>query len=329
VHILAKGKRYEAANYLNATIPTNLNIDEKGRERFGELYAALFDAMVEKTGGGVITEYSWDASSCDPCPVPALRPNELATLGADVVLKADKEEKDDSVPQLAPSPSPVTRKPGQPAPRRRRPPRRWRRRSWSGWVLTRLHVRYDKNALGEDLRFREAPAIVGGREFLHTRGKLEEGARQGSRNNFQARYAIRHPWKGPITCDEPRFGIWGGPPSGEKKAGTMSALNLAFAKRGAVKLASYVRQDVPELNIETSNPLPKPGDKDPGAKVDTPKPSSDSDDDGDSDDGASAKKKGGACGCELPGAPAGGAAALWLAALAAVVATSRRRRPHG
>ena len=45
--------------------------------------------------------------------------------------------------------------------------------------VTRLHVRYDREHFPEDLIFQET----------------------GDRQNFQGRYVIRHPWKGPATCD--------------------------------------------------------------------------------------------------------------------------------
>src|SRR5678809_1159389 len=85
VSILSPSQRYEVANYKNVTIPTNLDVKEAARERFGEFYAALFDRTLEKNPGAVVTEYSWDAGSCDPCPTPALDPSELATLGGDVL----------------------------------------------------------------------------------------------------------------------------------------------------------------------------------------------------------------------------------------------------
>jgi MYXO-CTERM domain-containing protein len=56
-------------------------------------------------------------------------------------------------------------------------------------------------------------------------------------NNFQGRYAIRYPWTGPITCDKPQRGIWGGPPAGQSSEGTKAATGLAFAPRGQVQLA--------------------------------------------------------------------------------------------
>src|SRR5207248_1853642 len=83
-------KRYEVANYKNAFIPTNLDVDDAVRKEFGPFYAALFDATVEKHPGAVVTEYSWDAQSCDPCPTPALSPGDILTLGADALAPAEK-----------------------------------------------------------------------------------------------------------------------------------------------------------------------------------------------------------------------------------------------
>jgi hypothetical protein len=47
--------------------------------------------------------------------------------------------------------------------------------------------------------FREAGPIVGGREHVvDDQGTLEQGAQVSLINNFQARYAIRYPWMGPV-----------------------------------------------------------------------------------------------------------------------------------
>ena len=114
-----------------------------------------------------------------------------------------------------------------------------------GMVLTRLHARYGKDSMGEDLVFTKAEPIVGGRETLTQNGELERGAQKSSFNNFQARYAIRHPWKGPIACDNPRRGVWGAPPAGEATKGpeTRAARDLAFAPREGIQLASFVKND--------------------------------------------------------------------------------------
>jgi MYXO-CTERM domain-containing protein len=213
VHILAPNQRYEVANYQNVTIPTNLDVSDDTRQAFGAFYAALFDATLAKHEGAVVTEYSWDASSCDPCPTPPLEETDLATLGADVI------------------PSGMT-----------------------GFTLTRLHARYGKDTLGEDLVFRAAPPIVGGREVMNEGSKIERGARPDSINNFQARYVIRHPWTGPIGCQNPQRGVWGGPPGGGEPP-IRPAMQIAFAPRDR-KLTSFLKEDVDEIDVKVSQPDP-------------------------------------------------------------------------
>ncbi len=228
VHILARGKRYEVANYANVTIPTNLDVEDKTKGEFGTFYAGLFDETVKKNPGAVVTEYSWDASTCDPCPGPALSGSDFATLGADVLPNAAPEQQ---------------------------------QRYWygGGFTLTRIHTRYDKATLGADLVFRAAPSIVGGREMYAQDGKIEHGALPASYNNFQARYAIRHAWTGPIECANPRRGVWGGPPAGQSQEPTKPATKLAFAKRAdAFQLASFVTGDIPEIGFSKSAPTPPP-----------------------------------------------------------------------
>lgn len=82
------------------------------------------------------------------------------------------------------------------------------------FVVTRLHYRYSAGGLREDLIFRAAEPVEGGRESVHGGEPLSQEATPSRANNFQARYAIRHIWEGEITCAEPTRGIWGGPPSG-------------------------------------------------------------------------------------------------------------------
>jgi hypothetical protein len=240
VSILAPNQRYEVANYRNVTIPTNLDVNDAIRDRFGSFYAALFDRTLERNPGAVVTEYAWQASTCDPCPGPTLNANDFMTLGADVLEPQQ---------QIA-APAPAA---GRPVP----PPRRIRPGGMD-FVLTRLHARYGRD-LKDDLVFRAAPPIAGGREHMGQGDKLEEGARPSSINNFQGRYAIRHRWTGPVACAKPRRGIWGGPPGGDKPA-PRPALNLAFAARGSVQLATSIRGDVPEIGLRKGvlEPVKKP-----------------------------------------------------------------------
>src|SRR5262249_36495506 len=88
VSILAPGQRYELANYRNVTIPTNLDVKDSVRDHFGAFYAALFDRTLERNPGAVVTEYAWQATTCDPCPGPTLNANDFMTLGADVLERS-------------------------------------------------------------------------------------------------------------------------------------------------------------------------------------------------------------------------------------------------
>jgi len=244
VHLLGKQQRYEVANYANASIPTNIVVEDGVRSTFGSFYDALFERTIEKNPGAVVTEYSWDATSCDPCPEPPLRPDELATLGADVLVPTEEDPYSD-IPGVVP---------------RRRPPPRWQP---SGFVLTRLHYRYDKNGLGEDLVFRAAGPIVGGRGMPDRDGQLEERRAQASSiNNFQGRYVILHRWEGKLECDNPVRGNWGGPPDGPEPrpfAAGNTALKGAAAKTLTNQLPGLIRTDIPELDLEagTVDPTPK------------------------------------------------------------------------
>ncbi len=222
VNILAPHQRYEVANGKNVTIPTNIDVTEAMKDKFGAFYTALYDRTVEKNPGAVVTEYAWQATTCDPCPGPALGQSEFLSLGADV-LQGTQDK-----------------------------PAAYQN---ADFVLTRLHARYGKTVT-DDLRFKDAKPIAGGREHLVSGTKLEEGAVAADVNNFQGRYAVRHAWTGPLACEKPVRGRWGGPPleiaskPGFVPAAVKPALDLAFAPRGQVELATAVLQDVPEIDLK-------------------------------------------------------------------------------
>jgi uncharacterized protein (TIGR03382 family) len=222
VNILApRNVRYETANYPNVTIPTNLIVQDAASTRFGEFYAALFDHTLEAVPHAVVTEYSWNAGSCDPCPGPTLDGDDVATLGADVISRSYKGV------------DPYD------------------------FTLTRLHARYGKE-VGNDLIFKAVDSIVGGRGIPDAHGELSTQVDHDSSNNFQGRYIIEHPWTGAITCSDPQRGTWGGPPG--QQIAVQPATNLAFAPRGKVQLSTLVARDVPQIGVLASGDasLPPP-----------------------------------------------------------------------
>lgn len=222
VNVLAPNNtRYEVANYPNLTIPTNLPVNDAVRTRFGEFYAALFDHALAQKPGAVVTEYAWDASSCDPCPGPTLDGNDLQTLGGDVLGA--------------------------------------RYRDVNGYTLTRLHARYGKE-VRDDLAFRSVEPIAGGRGLPDAHGEMSAKVTNEGVNNFQGRYVILHPWQGQVACEAPHRGTWGGPSASQQLAApaTLAATNLAFVPRGKAELASLLAKDVPEIGLLSSKAAAPP-----------------------------------------------------------------------
>ena len=234
VYVLHPTARFEVANYPNLFIPTNVEVLDKVRDSFGAFYVSLFDAALARAGGrGVVTEYAWQTTGCDPCPVPPLTDADLATLGGDLF-------------GIGGQPAGLAVPPGKGAPRGRNAPFFG---PASSWVLTRLHTRYGKETLSEDLVFREAKAITGGRAQWGGQSVEQPGEVQDAQtNNFQGRYIIRHYWKGEVKCDEPQYGRWGGPPGGGA-APTSAATGLATAPRGAIKLTDVVTSKLDVLGL--------------------------------------------------------------------------------
>ncbi|MEO8532082.1 MAG: DUF2330 domain-containing protein, partial [Deltaproteobacteria bacterium] len=106
---------------------------------FPQFYRDMFTKAVGDHGAAL--EYAWDMAWCDPCAADPLSFAEFRELGVPWVTKANAD-----VPPV---------------------------------YVTRLHVRYTKNSMAEDLMFRETD----------------------NRENFQGRYVMNHPYDGEITCD--------------------------------------------------------------------------------------------------------------------------------
>lgn len=297
VNILGRNQRYDVANYENVAIPTNIDVTDNVRTQFPAFYTKVFEDTLAKHPRAVITEYSWQATSCDPCPTQPLSQSEIMTLGGDVAPSL----------QPQPQPPPVVFGAGSAPPPPPPPPRPISRRGGfmgggSDWVLTRLHVRYTKDALGDDLFLRAAPPIVGGREFVTgANGKLEEGAQPSGTNNYQARYTIRHAWTGKIACAHPQRGIWGGPPGGGMPQANAAA-GLGLTKAGTVQLNALVKGTLPPetfLSAATPTPvlaIPQIADDDGGLSVDASAPM-----DGGPPGPPPEQPKGGCAGCNASG----------------------------
>ncbi|MDF1734135.1 MAG: DUF2330 domain-containing protein [Minwuia sp.] len=163
VFAITQGGRVESANYRTVKMPSGDELPVHVRDRFADVYRALFAEQVKREPGVAFLEYAWNMSWCDPCAADPLTRAELRTLGAWWVAPDTSAR---PLPGTVPQPRPGTRimpRPGQ------------------GPVdafVTRLHMRYDATTHPDDLMFR-----------------LTDNA-----ENFQTRYVIRHPWTGEATC---------------------------------------------------------------------------------------------------------------------------------
>jgi len=148
VFTITRAGRVEPINYRNVRVPTDLDVPEFVKPEFPDFYRKLFSRQVEREGKeAVFLEYCWNVvpnqPSCDPCTAPYLRAEELRTLGAYWIS-----------PNYDQPPGTV--------------------------VLTRLHLRYDREHFPEDLVFQVT----------------------ADRENWQARYVLHHPYSGTDECPQ-------------------------------------------------------------------------------------------------------------------------------
>ncbi len=239
VHIISEnGHRFEVANFGNVAVPTNIVVKERAKANFPGFYEALFARTLRENPGKVVTEYAWDydmryGMTCDPCTAPPIAEQEFQVLGGDVITGSSMNAYQFS--------------------------------------LTRLHHRYTKNGLREDLVFREAPALRAISGGPNARGALQReiqtNADPNARSTYQARYAVLHPWTAPTRCASPVRGRWGGPPNnarffnggsgGPDIHGAPASGGLLQGRRPRpINLEDTVRQRVPEIRLTPTRVSP-------------------------------------------------------------------------
>jgi hypothetical protein len=223
VHVIAKG-RYEVANRPNVTVPTNLDLKLAVKPQFGAWYAELVDRTFKKNPTAALTEFAWQGAlpppqrmvdegiygvTCDPCPPPHPVDDPLARLlGADVLpgVKGDQ-----GVARFA-----------------------------RDATITRLHLRYSKDSLTDDLVFKQVEPLHGGIPGV----AHPEPAKA---NRFQGRYII---WRKDSNC-------MGG--SSAIVSGGMSGVSASMAQKAtlAAPFEQLLVTDIPELDVQGVKAPPK------------------------------------------------------------------------
>jgi hypothetical protein len=229
------------------------------KERMGEFYAGVHDALLAKEPRSFLVEYAWPTVKLcgEPCPNAPIGIHELLSLGADVV------EADVPKAQRNPKPPPLTdeekaqMKAADKATRkqleaqRRETVRRRGVLDRNSYVITRLHHRYDAKSLPEDVVLQPAASVEGGVALPSgPDGDASGSVAPAPENRLQIRYSALHPNKKVLQCENPTRYRWGkAPPDYRGLRKTWTARDLAYKKRDKFALKDVIKSSVPALDI--------------------------------------------------------------------------------
>jgi hypothetical protein len=292
IYVLHPTDRFEVANYPNVYPPTNVTVDPSVKERLGDFYAGVHDALLAKNPKGVLVEYAWPTiKRCgEPCPNAPLKIHELLSLGADV-LEADVSDAEKN-PKPA-DPTDAEKEQAKAADKetrvrmdeqRKEVARRQALLARNNYVITRLHHRYDAHGLPADIELRSAGPVKGGVGVpAGPNAEVSGAVEPAAENRLQIRYNVGYPSKKVVQCEAPQRWRWGIPPAsyrGLRK--TWTARDLAYKKRDRFKLEDVIKSGVPVLGIAAAAPAPeepssaaaqaaKPAAKESGCSISAPR----------------------------------------------------------
>lgn len=262
VYVLHPDRRFEAQNYPNAFPPTNVAVDFAVKERLGEFYAGVHDALLAKNPKAFLVEYAWPAMKhCgEPCPNAPLAIHELLSLGVDA-LETDvpEAERSPKPPELTDEEKAQLKAADKPTRKRLEEQRREvvRRRALlerNAYVITRLHHRFGKDTLKEDIRVQPAEHVQGGVGTpVGPNAELPGDVQPAKESRLQTRYSVAHPSKRVIQCEDPKRWRWGkAPPSYRGLRKTWTARDLGYKKRDKFVLKDVIKSSVPALGISVA-----------------------------------------------------------------------------
>jgi hypothetical protein len=268
LYALDRERRQAVKGRENAFLPLSVAVERRAAERLASVYAGLFDAFTTRHPQAFVTEFAWSTRGCgEPCPDAPLAPDELMTLGGEVLeahttsaverapVPADepileRERFESHLAELAPNERPRARR--EHARDRREVERRRALTARQSYVLTRIHRRYADGAAREDLTLAPAPPLSGGVGVPRgAAGELPAAAVPAAENRLEVRFFALEPWARGSECSEPRRFRWGKRWASEARAprAVPLALDLAGALRDPRLLREVLRRPLPELGI--------------------------------------------------------------------------------
>lgn len=332
IFTLVPDQRMQVSNYTTLATPTNLRVvteyiqsaDKKFnlKEKMGDFYAAFQDRYLEKHPKTFLLEYAWASDDCGkPCANEPLLPDELLSLGGDV-FEADLPED-----VRRPAPPEMTEEEklkleGILAGKTDAKEKKAAQEQWDAdreelaarkgilernkYVLSRLHYRYAKQGMPEDVELGPGAPIKGGVGLpLGELGAAELEVKPSEKNEFQTRFNGLFPNKIVVKCDDPKHHRWGKAPRsyrGLRKIWVADDLSRRNRKRITVDKA--ILTPIPDLGISGVVA------EEPAAEV---------------QEAAPVNEEKSSCGCRTAGAPTHNSWGLGAALLAALAFWRRRR----
>jgi hypothetical protein len=128
----------------------------------------------------------------------------------------------------------------------------------NGYVITRLHHRYDASGLPEDIEVRPAANVEGGIALpTGPNAEMAGNVTPANESRLQIRYAATHPSKKVVQCENPNRYRWGkAPPDYRGLRKTWTARDIAYKKRDKFVLTEVVKSSVPALGIAATTGEP-------------------------------------------------------------------------
>ena len=276
LYVLHPTSRFEVSNYDNVFLPSNVEVDAAAAEQLAVLYNALFDAQLRRNPRSAVTEYVWPTTGCgEPCPNAPLTLNELMSLGGDIMeaklvssvaRTPEPEPESDDEKQMfelqlqGKSTLEKAQSLRQHGKDRRELARRRAMMSRQRYIMTRLHLRYDRKILTSDISLQPAAEQLQGGIGIPQgpKGVLPNAARSAKVSHLQTRFVSLFAWPHSYQCEAPTRWRW---------ARRWKSLDTALRKvwlasdlpqhgRDPNLLAKLIQTPIAELDI-----IPKPAEE--------------------------------------------------------------------
>jgi hypothetical protein len=276
LYVLDRKSRYAVDGYETVLVPSNVAVDAGAALSVGALYNALFDALTARHPAAFMTEYAWSTAGCgQPCPDAPLAPNELLTLGGDVLeartttakerspepaAETERERADFEMGLSVRTPAQRAKARSERARDRRELERRRALMARQTYVLTRLHRRYGRAGLPRDLSLVAATSPLS-----HGVGAPTGPAHafttpvSPAEDQVQVRFVAFHAWQRALGCSPTFRYRWGKRWESEARAARAVpiAIDLFQKSRDAKLLTAALEEALPELGLTPSkNPAP-------------------------------------------------------------------------